>query len=142
MRRNKLLFAIGQGTVILTGAATAFIAALISDQGFVNWRWLLVLLPLVGAFAATLLSQTRVREILVLRENGRQQIQVLIDTAKAAYAAAKDEAAITKLHSDLIVDVNRLETQQAEDVMTIVPGSKSGTPARPANIHRVENGVI
>ena len=132
-RFNKIMFVIGQGTAILAGATTAFVAALVVDkQEFAEVKWLLVLLPLVGAFATALLAQTGVRDILALRENGRQQIEALIDTARAAYAArAASEEAITKLHNDLISEVSRLEKQQALDILSIVvpvPGSKPGGP--------------
>jgi hypothetical protein len=130
-RFNKIMFVIGQGTAILAGATTAFVAALVGEQGFAEVKWLLVLLPLVGAFATALLAQTRVRDILALRENGRQQIEALIDTARAAYAVpAASEEAITKQHYDLISEVSRLEKQQAVDILSIVPipGSKSGGP--------------
>src|SRR5262245_918390 len=84
---NKIAFVVGQAAAILAGIVTAFLAALINEQQFVTLKWLLVLLPLLGASATALLAQTRVRDILALRENGRQQIQALIDEAKASYAA-------------------------------------------------------
>lgn len=127
---NKIMWVIGQSTAILAGAITAFVAALVTEEQFGNLKWLLVLLPLVGAFATALLAQTRVRDILALRENGREQIQALIDTAKAAYAAraASGGQDITNLHMGLVNDVGRLEKQQAVDILSIVPvvGTKGG----------------
>jgi hypothetical protein len=130
---SKTTFVIGQATAILAGAATASVAALATKLD--NVKWLLVLLPLVGAFSTALLAQTRVRDILALRENGRQQITALIDKAKAAYAAASDEAAFSKLHTDLISAVNHLERQQAIDLLAIIPvrGTTPGDPAAGAS---------
>jgi len=127
---NKIMWVIGQSTAILAGALTAFVAALVGEGQFANLRWVLVLLPLVGAFATALLAQTRVRDILALRESGREHIETLIEAAKATYAAnaAPEEKDITNLHMGLVNEVSLLERQQAVDILSIVPvvGTTSG----------------
>ncbi|HLG13801.1 MAG TPA: hypothetical protein VJH03_04635 [Blastocatellia bacterium] len=127
---NKVMWVIGQSTAILAGAITAFIAALVGEGQFANLKWLLVLLPLVGAFATALLAQTRVRDILALRESGREHIETLIEAAKATYAAnaASGVQDIANLHMGLVNEVSRLEKQQAVDILSIVPvvGTTSG----------------
>jgi hypothetical protein len=129
---NKIMWVIGQSTAILAGAITAFIAALVGEAQFANLRWLLVLLPLVGAFATALLAQTRVRDILALRESGREHIETLIEAARATYAAnaASGGQDMAKLHMGLVNDVSLLEKQQAVDILSIVPivGTTSEKP--------------
>ena len=112
---NKTMWVIGQGTAILAGALTALIAALVNEAQFASLKWLLVLLPLIGAFATAMLAQTRVRDILALRESGREQIETLIESAKVAYAAnaATGGQELANLHLGLVSDVSHLEKQQA-----------------------------
>jgi hypothetical protein len=120
---NKVMWVIGQSTAILAGTITAFVAALVGEREFADLRWLLVLLPLIGAFATALLAQTRVRDILALRESGREHIETLIEAAKATYAGIPraGEQDVTDRHMHLVNEVSRLERQQAVDILSIVP---------------------
>jgi hypothetical protein len=132
-RRNKIALVVGQAAAILASAATAFIAGLADDATLPTVKVWLVLLPLIGAFATALVTQTRVREILSLRESGRERITTLIQAAKAAYAAnaAAGATALTDVHLALIDAVSELEKQQAVDILSLVPGmgnaGKGGT---------------
>jgi hypothetical protein len=122
--RNKILLVIGQGTAVLAGAATALIAGIVRQDQFLDLKWLLVLLPLLGAFATALLAQTRVRDILALRESGRQELQALISMARADYAeavGAGNRETLTGLHKRLVDDVGKIEKQQASNVLSIIP---------------------
>src|SRR5262249_6810406 len=65
---NKVMWMIGQGTAIVAGAASAVVASVLEPAELPTFKWLLVLLPLIAAFATSLLVQTRVREVLALRE--------------------------------------------------------------------------
>jgi hypothetical protein len=136
---NKIMLIVGQGTAILAGATTAFVAALV-DQAVLNeYRWLLVLLPLVGAFATALMAQTRVRDILTLRESGRREIQVLIDSGKASYASrSTSDDEISKLHRDLIVEVARLEERQAASILSMVVSPNTNAVQSEAGSKRSE----
>jgi hypothetical protein len=68
-----------------------------------------------------MLTQTRVRDILALRESGREQIETLIEKAKVAYAANATTGDLAGLPVGLVNDVSRLEKQQAVNVLSIVP---------------------
>ena len=105
------------------GFATAIIAALIDrrEVGFTGLRILLIILPVVGSFAATLLVQTRALERKALRERGRQAIQELISKAKADFAAAKSDPEFTDVHKKLITDVAKVEEEQAREFLRIAP---------------------
>ncbi|RKG89831.1 hypothetical protein D7W82_05985 [Corallococcus sp. CA049B] len=126
---NKILFVVLQGTAIVAGLGTAVIAGKASDLE--DSRFVLVLLPLLAAFATGLLEQTRVRQVLALRENGREQVQRLISDAKAAYAAAPRDADqnFTQLHMKLVDEISRIERQQAFNVLSIVSARPPEQPA-------------
>lgn len=117
---NKILFVVLQGTAILAGAGTAVVAGVARDLD--GLRVVLVLLPLVAAFATALLQQTRVRQVLELRERGREQVQRLISDAKAEYAAPSRDADphFTRLHKALVDEISRIEREQALNVLSIV----------------------
>src|SRR5262249_37393221 len=96
----------------------------LSTFGFV--RTSLIVLPIVGALASSLLAQTRARELLALRERGREAMQALISRARADYAAAADDHdRQASLPASLVEEVSRLEREQAAGFLSIAPG---GTP--------------
>ena len=114
-RRNKYLLMIAQVTVIVAGFVTAIIAALAKDLSLTNIslpRLLLIILPIVSSFAATVLVQARLLERKLLRERGRQTIQGLIELAKVNFANAKTED-LSAIHKKLVEDVQELEQRQA-----------------------------
>lgn len=115
-RRNKYLLMIAQVTVIVTGFATAIVAALAKDLSLVNItlpRLLLIILPIISSFAATVLVQARLLERKLLRERGRQTIQGLIELAKVDFAEAKGDESLSEIHKKLVEDVQDLEGRQA-----------------------------
>jgi uncharacterized membrane protein YhaH (DUF805 family) len=123
-RNNYYLWLIAQIVSVFAGFATAIIAALIdhlANVGLTFLRILLITLPIVGSFAATLLVQTRALERKALRERGRQAIQGLIAEAQADYAAAKVDADFTAVHQQLIKNVQDLEADQAIEFVRIAP---------------------
>jgi hypothetical protein len=120
---HKTMLVVGEWVAIVAGASTAAIAGLSGDS-LPSLRWLLVVLPLVGAFATALLTQTRVRGMLAVRERGREQFQRLISTAKAEFAAAAAAAnngLLTDLHERLAAEVSDIEKTQALGMLAIVP---------------------
>lgn len=119
--RNKYMFVALQCLAIVSGAATAIVAAIVSDTNRKEWRLVLVLLPLLGTFATALLAQTRLRDVLALRERGREQLQKLISNAKVEYAASSPDTDVhfTRVHKTLVEEISRIERQQALDVLSI-----------------------
>src|SRR5262245_52911716 len=73
--RNYKMWALAQGCTVLAGVASSLLAALMNEQQFRDYGWLriaLIVTPLVGTLASTFLIQTRVRDLLALREFGRE----------------------------------------------------------------------
>lgn len=125
-RNNFYLWLIAQIVAVFAGFATAIVAALIdhlADVGLTFLRILLIVLPIVGSFAATLLVQARVLERKALRERGRQAIQGLVAKAKADFAGAKNDADYSATHQKLIKDVQAIEAEQAFEFVRIAPGA-------------------
>lgn len=120
-----------QMTVILTGILTSVLAALADESSFKGYTVLrisLVVLPILGTLAASLLSQVRMRELLALREQGREAMQTIVAESKAEFAAAHgDDQKLSTLHRRLIAQVSELEKQQAANFFTIAPGESTGS---------------
>src|SRR3954453_18435063 len=73
-RRNYIFWSAAQTISIAAGFLAAVVGALARDDTFASWngtRIALIVLPILGSLASTLLVQTRVRQLLVLREEGR-----------------------------------------------------------------------
>jgi hypothetical protein len=131
-RRNKYLWMIAQVTVIVVGFATAIVAALANDLSLVSItmpRLLLIILPIISSFAATVLVQARLLERKMLRERGRQTIQGLIARAKVDFAQAKTDESLSEIHKKLIKAVQDLEERQALEAGSLFSRSnKDGQP--------------
>jgi len=126
--RLKRTWAVGQSIALTAGVLASVLAAAANEQEFVSFGWVrtgLIVFPLVGALASSLLAQTRVRELLALRERGRERMQDLISKAKADYAAALDAGRLAAIHASLIAAVSALEREQAADFFSIAPGGSS-----------------
>lgn len=126
---------VGQATALIAGVLASVLAAAASHESLSKFgvvRTALVLLPIVGALASSLLAQTRARELLALRERGREAIQALISRARADYAAAsEDSARLSSLHASLVQEVSRLEREQAVGFLSIAPGAAAAGGAPP-----------
>src|SRR5581483_371283 len=73
--RNYYTWFAAQAVALLSGFATALLAALLKEDTFRAWgtgRVLLIVLPLLGTLGSTLLVQTRIVELEALRERGRE----------------------------------------------------------------------
>lgn len=125
--RLKWGWGLGQGTALIAGVTASVLAAAASDQSLKTFglvRTALVLLPIVGALASSLLAQTRARDLLALREHGREVMQALISRARADYAAAADDSVrLASLHTALVKEVSQLERDQSAGFLSIAPGS-------------------
>lgn len=133
-RRNKYLWMTAQIVAVVAGFATAIVAALIDHLGAGGstlLRVLLIVLPIVGSFAATLLVQTRALERKALREHGRQRIQGLLERAKADFAEATTDERFTAIHQKLINEVQDLEAKQAMEFVRIAPEAGPTRAAEP-----------
>jgi hypothetical protein len=124
---HSWLWAIGQGVAIVASLSAALVAALTTQQQFAEYtRGVLVVLPLVGTFASSLVLQTKVRELLSLRERGRERIQTLISMAQADFADAHgDDKKVTAIHKALVESVSQLEREQSLEFFAVAPGSSS-----------------
>ena len=80
--RHYYFWCILQAIATMAGFITAILASLLKpDQldGFSWGRIALIVLPFIGSLASTLLIQIRIRQLLGLRERGRQAFQHLIE---------------------------------------------------------------
>jgi hypothetical protein len=122
--RNYFLWSIAQAIALLSGFATALIAALLRDDQFQTWafgRTLLIVIPLVGSLASVFLVQSRIVELEALRERGRQEIQRLAAEARANYASATTPEKLLEIHQALISAVAALELEQARGWQSLIP---------------------
>jgi hypothetical protein len=138
--RWKVIWGVGQTTALLAGVLASVLAAAADEaalQRFGLWRTVLIVLPALGAFAASLLGLMRARELLALRERGRVKIQEIISRAKANYAsAAGTPERLSDLHTALVAEVNRLENDQATDFLSLAPGAAASQKQQDARSTR------
>jgi hypothetical protein len=126
--RLKWAWGVGQSTALIAGVLASVLAAAtpqakLTQFGFV--RIALIVLPIVGALASSLLAQTHAKDLLALREGGREKIQDIIARARAEYAAAgNDLTRLSSLHSLLIDKVGKLEREQASGFLSTAPGGR------------------
>lgn len=127
-KRHETLWTVAQGIVITASLSTSAIAALAHEETFNNYGWLrilLVVLPLLGTFASSVLLQTRVRDLLALREQGRQSIRTLTDLGRAEFAAASTPERCTTIHRDLACKMDKIDKEQTLGFFAVVPDIKS-----------------
>jgi hypothetical protein len=127
--RAKYWWVVGQTIVIAAGVLTAGLAALLNslppkDSWLIQvLQVLLVILPIIGVMASTILLQTRATDLVTLRSIGREQIQNLIAHAKASYAeAGNDQKRLYKIHTELAAEVSRVERTQAVGFCSMLSG--------------------
>jgi hypothetical protein len=124
VERNHWMWVIAQTVAVAAGFITAIIAALLREEPLRNSSvlgWSLIVIPVIGSLASTFLVQTRMRNLMGLRERGRERIQALITQARAEYAAASSPERFTKIHRDINVLVSRVEQEQTIGFFSIVP---------------------
>ena len=79
--RNYYLWLISQLIALLAGFGTGLLAALLTEEqfrGFQAGRITLIVLPVLGSLASTVLIQSRVNARWALREEGRIAFQTLL----------------------------------------------------------------
>jgi hypothetical protein len=126
--RNYWFWCIAQAVAMLAGFGTAIAAGLLKDEQFKGFGWgriLLIVLPIIGSLASTFLIQVRVRELLGLREQGRQAIQHLTETGMVRFAAANSPEEHTEIHRWLVDQVAAVEREQTKGFFQIVPAHSS-----------------
>lgn len=117
VRRCFVLWGSLQLLAILSGFLTAILAAFAafsSDQKFpLLGRIVLVVLPLLGSLAATILLQFRVYDLWRLREQGRLAFQRLAAEGRRRLASASGEEACGQIYEDLQHRAMEVEEAQA-----------------------------
>jgi hypothetical protein len=122
--RNLRYWAIAQGIALISGFATALIAAFVKSDpgtGFTVGRGFLIAVPIIGSLASVFLVQLRIAEFEALREVGRVTIQRLASQARADFAAATTPTQFSELHWALIAAVSQLEEQQGRAFQGLLP---------------------
>jgi hypothetical protein len=115
---------VAQGLSLVSGFATAVLAALLREDQFRSWgtgHITLVVLPLLGSLASTFLVQSRIAELEALREKGRETIQRLANEARVNFAAASSPEQYTEIHRRLVAEVSTLEQEQSRGFQRIIP---------------------
>jgi FtsH-binding integral membrane protein len=103
-----------QLVVFLSSVIVAVIAALSNSSNYDRWpKYVMVILPLIGALATALLTQVRFYDLWKLREDGRIQMQALAMEAERRAAAAADDAQCSKIHEELERRITETEVKQA-----------------------------
>jgi hypothetical protein len=122
--RNYYTWFVAQALSLLSGFATAVLAALLREEQFRTWsvgHIALVVLPVVGSLASTFLVQSRIADMEALREKGRETVQRLANEARVNYAAASTPEQCTELHRSLVLEVSALEKEQSRGFQRIIP---------------------
>lgn len=114
--RNYYLWLFAQLIALFSGFGTALLAAILNEgqfRGFQTGRIVLVVLPIVGSLASTVLIQSRVNARWRLREEGRIAFQSLVTEGRRRFAAAKSNEEWTTIHEDLERRTEELEKSQS-----------------------------
>jgi hypothetical protein len=122
--RNYTMWTVAQSTAVISGVATAVLAACMREELFKDYNFFriaLIVMPVIGTLAFTFLLQTRVRDLLALRERGRQSVQSLITRARAEFAAAASAERYTTIHRDLASRIEQIEKEQTVGFFAVVP---------------------
>lgn len=101
------------GVSLLSSVVSALTAALIDSKGFEAYgKILLVVVPIVGAGATGLLHLYKFREKEALREEGRIEVNDIIENAKSCLALAKNEEDFQKAFHSVRERFFKLEQSQ------------------------------
>jgi hypothetical protein len=123
-KRDYMFWSIAQGIAIVAGLTTVVLATASHQGAFEHDSRLglcLILAPVIGTLASTLLLQTGIRDLFDLRERGRQAIQLLATLARAEFAAADSSIRYTQIHRDLAERVRKVEEEQTIGFFSIAP---------------------
>lgn len=102
---------------LLSGFATAIVAALAGEDDFRQLGWVrltLILLPSCGAAVSTLLLQAQLHRRLILREEGRREFQLVYNEGRTRFSACKNDADYVALSDWLSKRIDAIELKQGE----------------------------
>ena len=114
--RNYYFWLTTQLVSLVAGFGTALFAALINKDelgSFQMGRIVLIVLPVIGSLASTVLIQSRVHERWKLREEGRIQFQSLVTDGRRMYASAKSDEEWSSIHLELQNKTEEIEKAQS-----------------------------
>jgi hypothetical protein len=114
--KNYYLWLIAQMVALLSGFGTALVAVILKEEqfrGFQTGRIILIILPIVGSLASTVLIQSRVNARWKLREEGRIAFQSLVTEGRRRFAAATTDAEWTAIHHELEQKTEEVEKSQS-----------------------------
>ena len=121
-------------SVIFLGFLTSVLAA-IQKHGLINnyseyIGWILIVLPFISSLIVTILTQFRIKEKFILREDARLKANDLYTKARIRFSAAKDEKDYTLLHEWLADEIYQLQLNQKTGFFGQEPSTgKKGNPA-------------
>ncbi len=111
--RNLWAWSILQTILMLSGFASALLAALMKESDFQNLKVFLVVLPVITTTASTVLVQSRVQIRWRLREAGRIASVSIVTEGRRRFAAATSDSECTEIHRDLEKKIEALESSQS-----------------------------
>lgn len=111
--RNLRIWYTCQALSILCGFLTAIIAAFVDKEFFENaGKILLIVIPSIGSFAATIILQFRIFDLWQMRENGRVEVEKMISLGYQLLACNMTDLEYSKLHKQYIDQLYNLEKEQ------------------------------
>ncbi len=111
--RQYLLYHAFSLIAIGASLSTLIVASFMKTPAFADYaQVILVLLPLFGTIASTLLSQFGFREREDLRERGRIEMEDIVLSADGLLAAAKDEIECQRAYEETRKRVKTLDLSQ------------------------------
>jgi len=121
-----------QAVALLSGFLSAVIAAVADAQTFVPWgKTLLIVLPLLGSLAGTILLQSRTYDTWQLREEGRFQFQGLVGSGRLRAAAATSDEEFSKIHEELHRRAQEIEEKQSLSFFGLYPSNYVASFGKP-----------
>lgn len=126
-----------QGITMLTGFATACLAALTSPNEFGGWtKASMVLLPAIGSLAAGLVVQLRLHDLWRLREDGRISFQDLALQVEGLARSVGTDDDLKQAFEMIRLRILGIETDQSRRFFGLapaVPVHYRPAPAPPAD---------
>jgi hypothetical protein len=119
--------------VIFLGFSTSVLAT-IQKQEIIKYyseyiSWILIVLPFLSSLIVTVITQFRIREKFILREDARLKASDLLTKARIRFAAANEEKDYTLLHEWLSDEIYQLQLNQKTGFFGQEPSSgNKGNP--------------
>jgi len=136
-RRSYRWYIALQVTILATSFAAAVVAAIADRNNFSSWmRTALIVLPLLGALASSILTQAKLYDQWRLREDGRLKFQELVSEGRQRLASTEDSALLSAAHRELHERAQRIEREQADGFFAFFTSGSTATfqnPPTPGN---------